>query len=699
MTKAVAFQRLIARCDLLLSLDDNAMKSRIISFLSLCILVSAIAACGGSTGRSAAGDSFGSGANNPLALVTAKPGELVDFTKQLLRTRAGLRKTGNLAPSQDELTQAVGGPVAVPANTSLTSKDSSTRSGTTNQEAGVDEDDLLKIDGNKIYALQRAAWGNEGFVSDRLHVYQRAADGSLSKPDILDLAGDTNNDVAMRGMLNVEGSGKIALIGETNRFIPFIDCAPNSLCARPAVVLSEAQTILQWVDASANTLRLSERLTMDGQLVGARQIEDHIYLTIRHRPKIAADQLPIDTKPEALEAAINALKISELLPNIRSADGQVRPLVAESDCYLQTANSASDIQVTVMIAWRISDPPDRWTSRCFFGGTQAIYMSPKNLYFATSRNQSSWVDGTFRFSDQMRTDIHQFAISGGSMKYMGSGEIPGHLGWDPGRAAYRMSEHEGDLRVVSFTGTQGWLTLADAASKSKAASPATLSILRPQSTTGKLQLISTLPNSKYPNPLGLPGEQLYGVRFESKRAYLVTFRQTDPLYILDLSDPLDPRMIGELKMPGYSDYLFPLPGNLLLGIGKDATDSGQVLGVRVALIDLKMPSSPRELQVLNFGERGSSSGLDYSSHGINLLQVGNITRVALPLSLAQQSGSNYIQGLQTISIDVDIGNMKAHKWMASAASTGWTDVSRDRSVQIGNFVYYWSQNQLRAFQW
>jgi hypothetical protein len=112
-----------------------------------------------------------------------------------------------------------------------------------------------------------------------------------------------------------------------------------------------------------------------------------------------------------------------------------------------------------------------------------------------------------------------------------------------------------------------------------------------------------------------------------------------------------------------------------------------------------MPSSPRELQVLNFGERGSSSGLDYSSHGINLLQVGNITRVALPLSLAQQSGSNYIQGLQTISIDVDIGNMKAHKWMASAASTGWTDISRDRSVQIGNFVYYWSQNQLRAFQW
>jgi hypothetical protein len=159
-------------------------------------------------GDPAAVDSTGSARGDQLALVTAKPGKLVDFTKQLLRTRAGLKKTGNLAPSQDDLAQAVGSPVAVPANTSLTSKDLSTRSGTTNQEAGVDEDDLLKIDGNKIYALQRAVWGNEGFVSDRLHRYQRAADGSLSKPDILNLPSDANNDVAIARYVECGGFWK-----------------------------------------------------------------------------------------------------------------------------------------------------------------------------------------------------------------------------------------------------------------------------------------------------------------------------------------------------------------------------------------------------------------------------------------------------------------------------------------------------------
>jgi hypothetical protein len=418
-----------------------------------------------------------------------------------------------------------------------------------------------------------------------------------------------------------------------------------------------------------------------------------------HRPRIAADQLPVDTSAAAREEALAALKISEILPSIRTADGQSRSLVSESDCYLQTANRASDIQVTVIIAWRISDPADRWTSRCFFGGTQAIYMSQQNLYLATSQSQTSWIDGSIRFSDQMRTDIHQFAIKSGSMNYIGSGDIPGHLGWERERAAYRMSEYQGDLRVVSFTGAQGWIAFSDAANKSKPASPATLSVLRPVPGEGKLQRIASLPNDKYPAPLGLPGEQLFGVRFEAKRAYLVTFRQTDPLYLVDLSEPLDPRMVGELKMPGYADYLFPLPKDLLLGVGKDATDTGQLLGVRVALMDMKTPSSPKEVQVLNFGGRGSSSGLDYSSHGINLFQVGERIRIALPLSLTDPSSRTQIQGLQTIELDLEKPMLKTQALISRENLKDSIDISSDRSVQIGDFVYYWSQGRLSAHRW
>lgn len=675
------------------------MKPIVRNFLALGLLCLVIAGCGGSSGDPSSNSPPISIEVNPSALATAKPGELLALTKDLLRLRANLKQSGNLPPT-DALSPLIA--VSADATTSTvasTGAESGLRSGTNIQEAGVDEDDLLKIDGNKIYALQRAAWGNSGLSGDRLHVYMRAADGSLSKPSILELPVDTKTYGAMRGMLSVEGSGKLALLGESNSWLPITECLPDSICVRPTIVYSEPKTVLQWVDVSANAALAKERLVMDGQLIGARQIQDHVYLTLRHRPRLAADQLPANAGPAALEAAIAALKISEILPMIRNGDGIAKPLVAESDCYLQTANKASDLQVTVIVAWKVSDPPDRWTSRCFFGGTQAIYMSPKNLYLATSRNETSWVDGTIRYSGQMRTDIHQFAIKAGSINYMGSGDIPGHLGWDPQRAAYRMSEYQGDLRVLTFTGSQGWVALSDASNRTKLPSPATLSVLRPQSGDGKLGVISTLPNTNRPSALGLPGEQIYGVRFDAKRAYLVTFRQTDPLYILDLSDPLDPRMLGELKMPGYSDYLFPLANDLLLGVGKDATQTGQVLGVRVALMDLKNPSSPKELQVLSFGDRGSTSGLDYSSHGINLLQVGNIQRIALPLGLFNQSTKAYSQGLQALEVDVLKPGLRQHQWIASSETKEWNDISSDRSIQIGDFIYYWSRGQLSAHRW
>jgi hypothetical protein len=196
----------------------------------------------------------------------------------------------------------------------------------------------------------------------------------------------------------------------------------------------------------------------------------------------------------------------------------------------------------------------------------------------------------------------------------------------------------------------------------------------------------------------MPGEQIYGVRFEGKRAYLVTFRQTDPLYLLDLSNPVDPFVLGELKMPGYSDYLFPLANDLLLGVGKNATDMGQVQGVRVALMDLRNPTVPKETKVLSFGGRGSSSGLDYSPHGINLLQIGNRVRVTLPLDLVE-SGLSPSRGLQAMEVEVDKINLESYRFIPSPASNAWGGIDSDRSIQTGEFVFYWSGGQLTSQRW
>jgi uncharacterized secreted protein with C-terminal beta-propeller domain len=85
-------------------------------------------------------------------------------------------------------------------------------------------------------------------------------------------------------------------------------------------------------------------------------------------------------------------------------------------------------------------------------------------------------------------------------------------------------------------------------------SPGRLSILREQG--GQLTLVGSLPNARRPASLGKPGENLYASRFLGGRGYLVTYRLIDPLYVLDLSDPIDPKVAGELEVSGYSDYLF-----------------------------------------------------------------------------------------------------------------------------------------------
>jgi hypothetical protein len=88
------------------------------------------------------------------------------------------------------------------------------------------------------------------------------------------------------------------------------------------------------------------------------------------------------------------------------------------------------------------------------------------------------------------------------------------------------------------------------------------------------------------------GEQIYAVRFLGTQGYVVTFRQTDPLYVIDLSDPTAPAMTGQLKIPGYSAYLHPVGDGLLLGVGQDASDEGRVQGTAVVAVRCSRPGEP-----------------------------------------------------------------------------------------------------------
>ena len=148
---------------------------------------------------------------------------------------------------------------------------------------------------------------------------------------------------------------------------------------------------------------------------------------------------------------------------------------------------------------------------------------------------------------------------------------------------FAMSEYEGDLRVA--TTTDDWGEFGDQ-------SESTVFVLRPEGD--ELRQISSV------GGLG-KDEQIYAVRFIENLAYVVTFRQTDPLYVIDLADPTNPVEAGELKIPGYSAYLHPVGDGLLLGVGQDATDEGRTTGTQLSLFDVSDPTNPQRISTLPIG--------------------------------------------------------------------------------------------------
>jgi hypothetical protein len=185
------------------------------------------------------------------------------------------------------------------------------------------------------------------------------------------------------------------------------------------------------------------------------------------------------------------------------------------------------------------------------------------------------------------TEIHKFDVSEpGKPEYVASGEVDGWL-----LNQYSLSEYAGHLRVATTrNGSPAQVTPADA--------PATES-----QVTVLVQEGRQLTEVGSVDGLG-KGEQIYAVRFIGPVGYVVTFRQVDPLYTLDLRDPRAPRVVGELKIPGYSSYLHPAGEDRLIGLGQDATDAGMVLGSQVSLFDVADPAAPTRLDT--FAIRGWS---------------------------------------------------------------------------------------------
>ena len=665
----------------------NARLNRPLLALAV-VVVSGLSACGGGSGESTAPADPDGGTP---ALKASQPGDLTAYVQRVLRERAAARQAGT-APS-DSGRSVAPAPAVGAAPTGV-----ATFSASLTQEAGVDEPDLVKTDGTHLFNVDLT----DG-ARPLLRTTRRLSTGALEERAAQPLARGTATSFSPRGLvmsgdgsaLAVASDAWVGVIGD-----PCADLCPVTLLPPGPIWMRSLVAVERFDVSDPARPAATTRLEFDGRLIDARRVGNHLVLVSEYQPLLAADQLPPGATTAERDTAIAATRGGDLLPRQRLPGGDTRALLGETECWVQPANASLTLAVTTITVLDLRAADLAPASRCFVGGSEALYMTPQSLYIASTR-WPYFSAGALRYAQTMRTDLHKFALESttGRLNYRGSGEVEGHLGWDAQRKSYRLSEHDGVLRVLSFTGTLGWVSPGDAGSGTPP-SPATLTLLGEAASGGKLDARATLPNASRPQALGKPGEQVHGVRFAGTRGYLVTFRQTDPLYVLDLGNAGDPRIAGVLEAPGFSDHLLPLPGDLLLGVGKEADANGRVAGVKVSLFDVADAARPRELATRTFGSAGSQSGLDQSRQGLTMLQKGNAMRIATPLFLFDVGFTNARDGLQRLEVDLNARTLASKQLIsAPAALPPPGNIGQQRSVMIGEQLYWLNAGRLGRYDW
>jgi uncharacterized secreted protein with C-terminal beta-propeller domain len=230
------------------------------------------------------------------------------------------------------------------------------------------------------------------------------------------------------------------------------------------------------------------------------------------------------------------------------------------------------------------------------------------------------------YKRSVKTAINKISIDKLDINYLGSGEVPGTV-----LNQFSMDEYDNYFRIATTTGNN-WNSL----------SGNNLYVLDEDlKIKGKIEDLAK-------------GERIYSARFMGKRAYLVTFKTVDPLFVIDLSNAEEPKVLGYLKIPGYSDYLHPYDENHVIGIGKDVNESidadkvhsdnavyyTAILGLKVSLFDVTDVENPIEKSKIVLGDRGTESPVTYDHKALLFDKEKGILVIPVTLTqLRKQSGS------------------------------------------------------------
>jgi Beta propeller domain len=472
-------------------------------------------------------------------------------------------------------------------------------SGTNTATPGVDEPDLVKTDGRRIVTIS-------GGVLRVVDAQTRELTGAVDlssvgqyaglAPASLLLAGDhalvlfSQNFVAASGGLPTPGATGSGTSG------PFEPVTPQG-SASSGTATPIAGPLLVLVDLSTPTPEIISEYTIDGSLIDARQVGSVARVVIQSGPRLYLPLRSETGQPAAAgsAAAITQAGISQWLPRYSVTTGTMTR-TGQVNCASVShpaAASYTGSSMLTVLTFDLAEPSlgDGEPVTVVADG-DTVYSDGTSLYIASREWAAQPEPGTaggtvpggrtdiMPIAPPGYTAIYKFDISGpGLPVYEASGSVPGWLLGSSGTAQYSLSAWHGALRVA--TTTSATFTAGTAQESSSA-------VYVLEQSGDQLVVIGKA------GGLGA-GEQIYAVRFVGPAGYVVTFRQTDPLYTLDLSDPAQPRVVGQLPLSGYSSYMYPLDATHLIGVGQDANADGQTTGTQISLFDVSDLGTPVRL--------------------------------------------------------------------------------------------------------
>ena len=472
-----------------------------------------------------------------------------------------------------------------------TARSTSTESGTNVQELGVDESDVVKVAGSLLL---------------------RVREGELLAYDV---SGDAPSLLSSTRLDDARSNG---WMGDPGGEMVFVD-------GRAVVLGSSADglsTTITTVDLSDPTSpSVVDTTTVEGRASAVRLHGDVVRVVIQNGLPELDFSFPNGTFGEIRSRLRNRglvrdTTLSDWLPSV---DGD--PVVDCADVAIPDDDEIA-LGTTTVLAFDPADPATR-NSTAVATDSPTSYFSTDRFYLAASGSEwglwSDCIDCRTTFPAQSgTTPLFAFALDGLDATYVASGEVEGTIA-----DRWSMDAVGGSLRIA----------------------------VGPSSETGNFNSVLTLREDGSDlvedgrvDDLGID-EQIKSVRWFDDLAIVVTFRQTDPLYAIDLTVPADPRLLGEVKIPGFSEYLHPLGEHRLIGVGQDASLSGMTRGAQAALFDVTDLTDPRQIDVVRY-PRNSQAGA-----GVDPRQFTWLPEQRVALTVVSQGWEGTTGWVSVLSLD------------------------------------------------